>query len=141
MLRLESIFLHSSDGGGCNARGREQTRARRPSRLRAVGRYGHSESSAKLLIHLGLDFAHFSEYALISLKVVPDFDSTMRSLNSQIGELAGCFGKSLRLLPRIFPFSGDFHWRPGSILHCVRDAAVAFAIFSDPYRVRGDRRS
>jgi hypothetical protein len=38
-----------------------------------------------------------------------------RSLNSQIGEFAGCFGKSLRLLPRIFPFSGDFHWRPGSI--------------------------
>ena len=27
----------------------------------------------------------------------------------------GPFGKSLRQLSRIFPFSGDFHWRHGSI--------------------------
>jgi hypothetical protein len=38
-----------------------------------------------------------------------------RSLNSQIGELAGRSEKSLRRLPRIFPFSGDFHRRLGSI--------------------------
>jgi hypothetical protein len=38
----------------------------------------HSESPANLLIHLGLNSARFSEYALISLKVLPDFDSAIR---------------------------------------------------------------
>jgi hypothetical protein len=38
-----------------------------------------------------------------------------RSLNSQKGELAGHSGKSLRRLPRIFPFCRDFWRRPGSI--------------------------
>jgi hypothetical protein len=33
-------------------------------------------------MHLGSDFAHFSEYALISLKVLPDFDSTIRRFES-----------------------------------------------------------
>jgi hypothetical protein len=42
----------------------------------------HSESSAKLLIHLGLHFASFSEYTLISLRVLPDFDSTIRRFES-----------------------------------------------------------
>jgi hypothetical protein len=40
--------------------------------------YGHSESSANLLIHLGLNSTDYSECALILLKVLPDFDSTIR---------------------------------------------------------------
>jgi hypothetical protein len=43
---------------------------------------GHSESSANLLIHIGSNSAGYSEYALISLKVLPDFDSTMRRFES-----------------------------------------------------------
>jgi hypothetical protein len=82
MPRLELTFLYLGKGVGCNVRAGEQTRARGPSRLPAVGRYGHSESSADLLMHPGSDFARFSEHALISLKVLPDFDSTMRRFES-----------------------------------------------------------
>ena len=42
----------------------------------------HSESAANLLIPLGPNSALFSEYALISLKVLADFDSTMRRFES-----------------------------------------------------------
>jgi len=44
-----------------------------------------------------------------------DFVVWRRSLNSQIGELPGQFGKSLRLLLRIFPFWGDARRRRGPI--------------------------
>jgi hypothetical protein len=43
-----------------------------------LGAADHSESAANLLIPLGLNSALFSECALISLKVLADFDSTMR---------------------------------------------------------------
>jgi hypothetical protein len=42
----------------------------------------HSESTPNLLGHLGSDSILFSERALISLKVQPDFDSTMRRFES-----------------------------------------------------------
>jgi hypothetical protein len=42
----------------------------------------HSESLANLLIHIGSNFTGYSECALISLKVLPDFDSTMRRFES-----------------------------------------------------------
>jgi hypothetical protein len=38
-----------------------------------------------------------------------------RSLDSQIRKVRGQFGESLRTLPRIFPFSGDWRRRQGSI--------------------------
>jgi hypothetical protein len=43
---------------------------------------GHSETRPNLLTGIGLNFANFSECALISLKVLPDFDSTMRRFES-----------------------------------------------------------
>jgi hypothetical protein len=60
------------------------------SRLRAVGRYGHSESSANLSILLGLNSALFSECVLISLTVQPDFDSTMERLESSPSQAVRC---------------------------------------------------
>ena len=48
-------------------------------------------------MHLGAKLASFSEYALISLKVPPDFDSTMRRFESSRPELAV---KSLPNSPR-----------------------------------------
>jgi hypothetical protein len=42
----------------------------------------HSESRANLLIHLDADSAIFSECALILLKLLPDFDSTIRRFES-----------------------------------------------------------
>ena len=83
MLRPELTLPYLASGGGFNVRGRgEQPRARGPSRLRAVGRYGHSESSANLLIHIGPNCMDYSECVLISLKVLPDFDSTTRRFES-----------------------------------------------------------
>src|SRR3981081_2931345 len=38
----------------------------------------HSESSANLLSDIDVNFCNFSECALISLKPLPDFDSTIR---------------------------------------------------------------
>jgi hypothetical protein len=38
----------------------------------------HSESAPNLLMYLGAKIASFSECALISLKVLPDFDSAIR---------------------------------------------------------------
>jgi hypothetical protein len=50
MLRLELTFLYSASGGGYNVRGRgEQPRARGPSPLRAVGRYGIVGSRIRLM--------------------------------------------------------------------------------------------
>jgi hypothetical protein len=83
MPRLELTFLYLASGGGCNARGRGSANPRpEPSRLRAVRRYGHSESPANLLIHVRSYSASYSECALISLKVLPDFDSTIRRFES-----------------------------------------------------------
>src|ERR1700686_508416 len=42
----------------------------------------HSESSANPLIHLGPNSSDYSECGLISLKVLPDFDSTIRRFES-----------------------------------------------------------
>jgi hypothetical protein len=41
-----------------------------------------SESAANLLRDMEVNFGNFSEYALISFKVLPDFDSTMRRFES-----------------------------------------------------------
>src|ERR1700733_13161879 len=61
------------------------------------------------------------------------FSIGRRSLNSQIGELAGCREKSPATTANI-PIFGRLSLETRFDLHCVRDAAVAFAIFSDPYR-------
>jgi hypothetical protein len=47
-----------------------------------LGAADHSESAANLLIPLGPNSVLFSECALISLKVLADFDSTMRRFES-----------------------------------------------------------
>ena len=82
MLRLELTFLHSANGDGCNVRGRGSKPAPVSPRFRPVGSYGHSESSANLLMHIGPNCADYSECVLISLKVLPDFDSTIRRFES-----------------------------------------------------------
>jgi hypothetical protein len=50
------------------------------NRIALANLRGHvySECPANLLIHLGSNSLEYSESALISLKVLPDFDSTMR---------------------------------------------------------------
>jgi hypothetical protein len=53
-----------------------------------------------------------------------------RSLNSQIGELAGHFGKSLRPRPRIFPSWGVARQRQGSISTLARACGVTRPILS-----------
>jgi hypothetical protein len=87
------------------------------------------------LIHLEANSTCFSERQLISLKVLPDFDSTIRrfdpsrpcrSLNSQIGRLACHFGKSLRPNPRKLSFPGDGDRSLGSIATAARERQAAF---------------
>ena len=48
----------------------------------SIHRWFHSEWKANLLIHLGSDSTGYSECALISLEVLPDFDSTIRRFES-----------------------------------------------------------
>jgi hypothetical protein len=95
-------------------------------------------------MHLGAKLASFSEYALISLKVLPDFGSTMRrfavrrservslvlaerpangrplltrdqSLGSSFRDSRSQKGDSLRLIFEKLPFLGDCGRRRGSI--------------------------
>jgi hypothetical protein len=54
------------------------------------------------------------------------FDSP--SPDSRVYRIRGQFTESLRPLPRILPFSGDFHWRRGSITTgCGPRESISFA--------------
>ena len=80
MLRLELIFLYFTSGDGCFRRRREGGKARNSQRNKVLQqRRNHSELSANLLIYIELNSTDFSECALISLKVLPDFDSARTS--------------------------------------------------------------
>jgi hypothetical protein len=76
MPRLELTFLYLASGGGCNARGRGSANPRpEPSRLRAVRRYGHSESPANQPPYSHL---HFERNRLILLGAKPvDFTAKL----------------------------------------------------------------
>ena len=104
----------------------------------------HSESSAKLLIHLGLHFASFSEYTLISLRVLPDFDSTIRRFESSRPSQAV---RRLETLPSVtseMPANGGLlrigYRSPGSqIGRCRREIADSLRRIFEIFPFLGDR--